>query len=83
MTPDAALILSDVQAWHWLALGLAMTAPVALWRQRVWIWPSIGAWTTGLVMLFAPMRWDGQILLCLITASAAYIAARFILPRGR
>lgn len=74
--------LEAIAAWHWLVLGLALLIAELLTGTTYLLWPAAAAWLVGLVMLFVPLGWPGQLAVFgLITIVSALSVGRYV--RGR
>lgn len=79
---NLAEALGAIAAWHWLVLGLALLIGELLTGTTYLLWPAAAAWLVGLVMLFVPLGWPGQLAVFgLITLASAFSIGRYV--RGR
>jgi membrane protein implicated in regulation of membrane protease activity len=76
---EANAFIAAVQAWHWLAVGLALISLAVMLRRALFVWPAIGAWATGLAMLFVPLGFPAQLIMCALTGFTACVAATILL----
>ncbi|MCJ2375648.1 NfeD family protein [Vibrio sp. ZSDZ34] len=53
-------LLSQVNYWHWLALGLLLLCGELLGTAGYMLWLGISAMLVGIVMTFIPMSWQLQ-----------------------
>jgi membrane protein implicated in regulation of membrane protease activity len=53
-------LLSQVNYWHWLALGLLLLCGELLGTAGYMLWLGISAMLVGILMTFIPMSWQLQ-----------------------
>jgi inner membrane protein len=73
---------SQIEPWHWLALGLVLLAGELATGTTYLIWPAAAAWLTGLVLLFAPVGLTGQLAIFAGVTLVSSLTGRHYL-RGR
>ena len=75
--------LETLTFWHWMVLGVVLVI-VELLMPGIWaLWLGIGAFATGIVVLFpAQMSWQAQIVLYCVLSVASIVVGRLIV-RGR
>jgi membrane protein implicated in regulation of membrane protease activity len=75
-------VFGQVQAWHWLAFGLALLVAELSTGTTYLLWPAVAAWLTGLMMLFFPLGFPAQLTIFAIVTLTTSLTGRQYL-RGR
>ncbi|WP_298915176.1 NfeD family protein [uncultured Algimonas sp.] len=75
-------LLSQLTAWHWLALGIVLLGVELLTGSTYILWPAVSALFVGVLMFIAPgLGWEMQLLLFFLLSVATLVLGRTHLQR--
>jgi membrane protein implicated in regulation of membrane protease activity len=70
-------ILSQLTAWHWLILGVALLGIELLTGSTYILWPAVSALAVGILLFIAPgMGWELQMLLFFLLSITTLVLGR-------
>lgn len=81
-------LLGQLEAWHWLAIGLALLIAELATGSTYLLWPAVAAWLVGLLILFLPLGWPIQMMafagitIGLTLTGRTYVKGRWVTRGG-
>ena len=70
-------LLSQLTAWHWLILGVALLGFELLTGSTYILWPAVSALAVGVLLFIAPnLGWELQMLLFFVLSLTTLVLGR-------